>query len=388
MNQISGLSNFIKDPSRWISDGERIGLLSHQAAIDEGFHNILDVLKAGGVNPVALFGPEHGYQTGAQDMISVSDESGQDSTPVFSLYGNTVESLEPSDSSLDLVDLVICDLRDVGSRYYTYIWTALIAATKVLQRKKRFIVLDYPAVLDGVTLEGTPQKPGFESFVGFKPVPVRHGMTLGEILNMFLPEDLKSGFTVVPCLGWERNMLLSKTSLPFNWPSPNMPSFATALVYPGMCLIEATTLSEGRGTTRPFEAIGAEGLNTTALIKELQFLEGITLREIGFTPAFHKYQGRLCNGIMLHVKDPISFKPFHAGLAIIAAVKKVSPEVFEWRRKPYEFVMDIPAIDLLTGSDEFRNAVDLNIEPQDAYSMLGKIPVEFIEKRKEFLLYP
>ncbi|MBU1220903.1 DUF1343 domain-containing protein [Myxococcota bacterium] len=387
MNQISGLTNFIKEPSKWISGGERIGLLSHQAAIDERFHNILDVLKSGGINPVALFGPEHGFSTGAQDMISVSDESGNEATPVFSLYGNTIESLEPTDTALDLVDLVICDLRDVGSRYYTYIWTALIAATKVLRLKKRFIVLDYPAVLDGITLEGTPQKTGFESFVGFKPVPVRHGMTLGEILNMFLPEDLKSGFTVVPCTGWKRTMLLSQTSFPFNWPSPNMPSFNTALVYPGMCLIEATTLSEGRGTTRPFEVIGAECLDATAIIKELHFLEGVTLREVGFTPAFHKYSGRFCNGIMLHVTDPVRFKPFHTGLAIIAAIKKVNPEIFEWRRKPYEFVMDIPAIDLLTGSDEFRKAVDSNIHPVDAWGMLTDIPDDFIEKRKEFLIY-
>ncbi|MBN2725209.1 MAG: DUF1343 domain-containing protein [Deltaproteobacteria bacterium] len=389
----TGLDLLQGNVSSYFKKGERLGLLSHQVAVTQDFKSILEVFRESEVT--ALFGPEHGFSEAVQDMISVDDsltrsplcpEISSTSIPVFSLYGKSADSFTPSEDSLKLIDTMVCDFRDVGARYYTYVWTALIAAEKVLSSGRRFIVLDSPNPLGGRKIEGTPQEKGYESFVGWKSLPVMHSLTIGEILTMFIPERLKKNFEVVKIKNWERHMSFPDYSDSWIPPSPNMPSFTTAVVYPGMCLLEATGISEGRGTTRPFEVFGAPGLDTYSLKKQLDWLPGVYLREISFTPAFQKHSGELCKGLWVHVTDVEKFQPYHSGLSILAALKKVYPG-FRWRDKPYEFVEDIPAIDLLTGTSGIRKAIDSEISPESVFYMCREINQDMLRKLEDARLY-
>ena len=260
----------------------KVGLLAHPASVDAQLRPALAVLEEAGVEVVRLFGPEHGFAGQAQDMIGVegAQHGGRD---VVSLYGHDEASLSPRPADLDGLWAVIIDLQDVGSRYYTYVWTAALMLKAAAKAGLRTIALDRPNPLGGVALEGTPQREGHLSFVGLYPVPVRHGMTLGEILRMVrevegLDED---ALTVVPVDGWDRSATFEATGLPWVLPSPNMPTLDTAVVYPGGCLLEGTALSEGRGTTRPFELFGAPGLDGSRLASSLT-IPGATLRPLTF----------------------------------------------------------------------------------------------------------
>ncbi len=284
--------------------------------------------------------------------------------PILSLYGDAESSLTPLPAAFAGLDLLLIDLQDVGSRYYTYAATAVWAAEAALAAGCEVWVLDRPNPLGGEVVEGNLPEPGYDSFVGAFKTPVRHGLTLGELV---LLEARRRGrgswegrFTVWEMSGWRRAMSWEETGLPWIAPSPNMPTTLTAQVYPGGCLVEATELSEGRGTTRPFQLTGAPELDPVALADRLNALAlpGVAFLPTYFRPQFQKQAGKVCGGVELVVTDPRRFRSYRAGVELLAAAKAVGPEVFAWRTAPYEFVADRPAIDLLTRSPACREALE------------------------------
>nr|MBA3542706.1 DUF1343 domain-containing protein [Deltaproteobacteria bacterium] len=328
--------------------GRRIGLLCNPTAVDQQLHHAIELLSARReLRLVSLFGPEHGVRGDAQDMISVDDaRDARSGLPVHSLYGHTAESLTPTAAMLDEVDVVIYDVQDIGSRYYTFVWTMVLAMRACAKAGKMFCVLDRPNPIGGVQIEGPSIAAGFESFVGLVSCPNRHGMTAGEIARWrHAVEKLDLELTVLTMRGWERDMWFEHTGLPWVMPSPNMPTVDTALVYPGMCLVEGTELSEARGTTRPFELCGAPFLDGHRLAADLtaMTLPGVTFRPATYTPMFHKFAREACGGVQLHVTNANEFRPYRTGIAVLKAAHDQAPDKFRWREKAYEFVDQIPA---------------------------------------------
>ena len=340
--------------------GQRVALLTHQASVDSRYaHAVALVRGLRGVKVDRLLAPEHGLWGAPQDHVWI-DGTRDPGTglPVWSLYG---ARREPSPAMLRGIDTVVVDLQDVGSRYYTFIWTMALAMRACARSGVRVVVLDRPNPLGGALLEGNVADPAFASFVGLYPLAIRHGMTIGELAG-YLDERHAIGcrLTVVPMRGWRRAMAWEDTGLPWVPPSPNMPTLDTVLVYPGGCLIEGTNLSEGRGTTRPFEWIGAPYLDAQRYADALESLRlpGVRFRPARFQPTFHKWAGRLCDGVQVHVTDARRFKPFLTGLAEIAVARRLAPRGFAWRRPPYEFEKRRMPIDILCGTDAIRKAIE------------------------------
>ena len=355
-----GLERLLENPNLGAA---RVGLIANPTAIDHGLNHAIDLLhEHPDVNLVKLFGPEHGIRATAQDMLQVGhSQDPKTGLPEVSLYGTTFESLTPSAEDLEGVDVVIFDIQDVGSRYYTYAATMALAMGACGKLGIKVIVLDRPNPIGGSAVEGGGLTPGFENFCALYPVPQRHGMTVGELALLYQARfDVKCELEVIACEGWQRSQYYDETDLPWVMPSPNMPTLDTAIVYPGTCLLEGTKLSEARGTTRPFELLGAPYIDGYALRDELAKLNlpGIGFRPVHFEPTFHKYAGQNCGGIQLHVQDRAAFRAYETGLAIIWAIKQLYPNDFTWRDDTYEFRSDMPAIDLLTGFADVREAID------------------------------
>lgn len=350
----------------------RIGLLAHAASVNKNLVHAVDVLLQKKFALTALFGPEHGLWATAQDMIAVGQaRDARTGLPVVSLYGDSFESLTPTAQDLGEVDVLICDLQDVGSRYYTYACTAALCLKACARDGKKLVVLDRPNPLSGVVVEGPGLQPGFESFVGLFSVPVRHGMTLAELVLLYAQqEELEDFLEIVPMKGWKRSMTFDQTGLPWVLPSPNMPTLETAFVYPGMCLIEATEISEGRGTTRPFELVGAPFIDAHELSKALTALKlpGVVFRPVYFHPTYQKHAGKDCGGVQLHVTNRKMFQSYLTGVAVLKTIHDLYPNDFKWREKPYEFVTEIAAIDLLSGDGRLRQ----QIENKESFQMIRK----------------
>ena len=386
----TGLDAVVADPSRLL--GKRVGLVANQASVTSSFVPALDALRAAGVDVRVVFGPEHGYFGAAQDMIPVSGEG--TAAPVVSLYGKTFEDLRPRPEQLAGLDAVVCDLPDVGSRYYTFVWTTALVEEACAPLGIEVFVLDRPNPLGGIEVEGNLQETPLLSFVGLHSVPARHGMTPGEIARWVNVErGLGCALTVVPLSldGESRPAPRSRVGDVPAWvlPSPNMPTRQTALVYPGMCLLEGVNLSEGRGTTRPFETVGAPWIDAdeaSAMANGLA-LPGVVFRPHVFRPTFHKHAGETCGGVMLHVTDEASFHPFETGLRLVKALRDLDPSRFRWRTETYEYRDDVPAIDLLAGTARFRELVDAG-EPLDGW--IGTFPADvarFAPSRRRAMLY-
>ncbi len=342
--------------------GARIGLLCHPASVDRDLRHAAERLADAGAEVVRLFAPEHGATGGAQDMVPVDE--GRDPVtglPVVSLYGDTEDTLAPRPEHLEGLDALVVDLQDVGARYYTFAATAIRALAPCAAAGVRAIACDRPNPLGGNLVEGNTVEPAYRSFVGELPVPQRHGMTIGELVRFAARvRGIEADLEVVPCEGWHREEDFPATGLPWVLPSPNMPTPDTALVYPGTCLLEGTNLSEGRGTTRPFEIVGAPWLDPRALVAalEAEALPGVRFRPLVFVPTFHKHAGKPCGGIQLHVFDRRAFRPVLTGLAVVIAARRLAPERFAWRTEPYEFVSDRLAFDLLAGTGAWRQAIE------------------------------
>jgi uncharacterized protein YbbC (DUF1343 family) len=365
--------------------GARVGLLAHAASVDADLRPSDELLRGVGAELGALFGPEHGFAGHAQDMKSVAGGTHR-GVPVHSLYGERFEDLSPRPEWLAGLSAVVIDLQDVGSRYYTFVWSAALMLLACARAGVRCIVLDRPNPLGGDLLEGRPQRPGYRSFVGLYDVPVRHGMSLGELLRMVQAHEglAPEALYVVDMLGYTRALAFGETGLPWVLPSPNMPTPDTALVYPGGCLLEGTNLSEGRGTTRPFELWGAPFVDGERLAREV-VIEGARLRPLSYEPTFHKHARAACGGVQVHVTCAHSFRPYAAYLRLIAAVARMHPE-FAFRTEEYEYVSDRPAMDLLTGGAEYRQAVLAGQVPDALIGWLSDAG-DFGERRRPFLRY-
>jgi uncharacterized protein YbbC (DUF1343 family) len=324
-------------------------------------------------------------------MVSVGDALDSDTgLPVVSLYGKDQGSLRPIPSTLEDLDVLVCDLQDVGSRYYTYVWTALLCLEACSALGVEVLLCDRPNPLGGVEIEGGRILPGFESFVGLHDVPTRHGLTIGELVGLAAAErGAGECLRIVRMTGWNREMDFEATGRPWVMPSPNMPTLDTAFVYPGMCLVEATSMSEGRGTTRPFELFGAPGIPPAALARHMEALSlpGVRFRATWFRPAFQKHAGNDCGGVQLHVTDRRIFKPLRTALSLLEAVRRIAPEAMSWREAPYEFVSDVPAIDLLAGSTALREALASGGGVEDVLALWDSEAAAFDERRAPHLLY-
>ncbi|RLE25511.1 MAG: DUF1343 domain-containing protein [Acidobacteria bacterium] len=360
MPVITGLEVFISDPAP--IKGRRWGLLANHAAVTCDLEPARSALIRPCGSPALLFAPEHGLEGIAQDMEGVGNASDPlTGVPIRSLYGDDATSLSPSAEDFLEIDAVVVDVPDIGSRYYTFAASMdglMAVCTRV---GVEVIVLDRPNPLGGTRREGGLVQPGFESFVSQLPTPIRHGLTLGEIA-LLLHRERYPGLelTVIRCRGWQRSQAFEATGLPWVPPSPNMPTLDTALLYPGLCLVEATTLSEGRGTTRPFHLVGAPWVDAQRLIERLRALNlpGVGFRTTQFRPEFQKHAHQVCSGVELHITDSEALEPLGLGLHLLKAMHDLHPQDFSWRSQPYEFVSDVPALDLLTGSAEARELIE------------------------------
>jgi uncharacterized protein YbbC (DUF1343 family) len=372
--------------------GLRVGLVANPAAVDASLRHAADLLAdAPQVRLGSLFGPEHGFGGEAQDLIGVGDAlHPRYRCPVYSLYGDHVDSLRPRPEALRGLDLLVIDLPDIGSRYYTFQATMLFCLDAAGASDLPVIVLDRPNPLNGVTVEGPTIQPGYESFVGPHPIPTRHGLTLGELAHLYAAErEIRVALHVIRCEGWRREHYFDETFLPWVLPSPNMPTLETAIVYPGQCLVEGTNLSEGRGTTRPFELCGAPWVNADRVANRLAAdqLPGVTFRPVTFRPTFHKFAGQLCGGVQLHVTERVAFRPVRTSLALLAAFRAEGTAHFRWRTEPYEFVEDVPAIDLLFGGSRERLAIQAGLPADQISRPWAEDEAAFKARREPFLLY-
>lgn len=385
----TGLARLVSEGFRPLV-GKRVGLVCNATSVDAELRHAIDLLSAK-LQIAALFGPEHGVRGDAQDMVGVGAAVDRATgLRVHSLYGKTEASLAPTPGMLNDIDVVVFDIQDVGSRYYTFVWTMVLAMRACANAGKAFVVLDRPNPIGGAWVEGPGIEPGFESFVGLVSCANRHGMTPGEIARWrHGVEKLDLELAVISMRGWRRDMWFEHTGLPWVLPSPNMPTVDTALVYPGMCLIEGTELSEGRGTTRPFEIVGAPHVDGQQLRADLEAmaLPGVRFRPLTFTPQFQKHAGVACEGVQLHVTDAAAFRPYRTGVAVIKAIHDQAPERFRWRTKPYEFVDNVPAIDLLAGTAALRVAIEAGAALDDMARDWPSAEAAFLEARSEYLLY-
>jgi len=372
--------------------GARIGICCNHTAVTRDLVHILSAVQRSGLGVTRMFAPEHGVDALAQDMITVEDEG--DRLPVVSLYGDSAESLRPDPSLLEDLDVMLFDIQDIGSRYYTYQATLGFIMEVAATTGTKVIVLDRPNPIDGISVEGNIVNDGFESFVSAYPLAVRHGMTMGELGRFFRDDQgIDCDLEIVRCEGWQRDQWLDDTDLPWVFPSPNMPTLECAGIYPGMCLIEGTNLSEGRGTTRPFHLVGAPWMDRKLFTEyckkgaEEAQLRGIGFREASFEPRFQKHAEKPCHGTEIFVSDRYAMEPYLLGLVVLEAALRAAPDDFRWRTETYEFVDEPIAIDLLTGSAEVRVGLESRMRPRELQEGWAEQREEWMERRAPSLLY-
>jgi uncharacterized protein YbbC (DUF1343 family) len=369
-----------------------VGLICNPTAVDSRLRHAADLLHdLPGVRLAALFGPEHGVRGDAQYMVAVGGERDPATgVPIVSLYGREAGSLAPTPEHLAGLDVLCFDIQDVGSRYYTYQATMLLCMEAAARAGLAFVVLDRPNPIGGLAVEGPGLHPGYQSFCGLHDLAPRHGLTVGELALLFRAERrLDLDLTVVECDGWRRGQGFRATGLPWIFPSPNMPTPETALVYPGMCLLEGTNLSEGRGTTRPFELFGAPWLDGPGLARALsaERLPGVAFRPVSFVPTWDKHAGVRCHGVELQVTDAEAFRPFLTGLACVGHARAQRPAAFAWRTAPYEFVTEVPAFDLLCGSARERAGLEAELPLGQLARAWRPEERAFARRRRPFLRY-
>lgn len=368
----------------------RLGLLANQASLDSRCATAKTVLSE--VLPgrlKALFGPQHGFSGEDQDnMIETGHSRDRElRLPVFSLYS---EVREPSPDMLDLIDGLVVDLQDVGTRVYTFASTLLGCMKAASRSGKAVIVLDRPNPLGGREVEGNLLKPELYSFVGPCRLPMRHGLTLGELARLFQRVfALDCDLHIVPMNGWRRSMLWLDTGLRWMMPSPNMPVPETALVYPGQVLWEGTNVSEGRGTCRPFECFGAPFVEPAGVRNMLrpEDTAGCHLQPISFRPTFHKWQGELCRGFFIHITNPFTFRPYRLSLSLLSAIVALHGSSFTWKEPPYEYEYNKPPIDLILGDSSLRENIERSASLDSLQVLWEKELDEYLEWREPFLLY-
>ncbi|PTM54805.1 exo-beta-N-acetylmuramidase NamZ family protein [Desmospora activa] len=383
----TGLEILLENPDRY--KGKRVGLIANPTAMTTGYDHALDAMLEKGIQVTHVYGPEHGVRgTEQAGDVPGSYEDPRTGLPFVNLYGKQPQEMVALFAE---VDVLIFDIQDVGSRFYTYIYTMAYAMEAAALADKPFIVLDRPNPIGGDKVEGPVLDPAYRSFVGLFPIPQRHGMTVGELAYLFNEEFLpQSGaqsvdLQVIQMKGWKRGSHYQDTGLPWVLPSPNMPTLETALVYPGTGMIEGTNLSEGRGTTRPFELVGAPYIKGWELTEALnqQNLPGVSFREAYFNPTFSKYQGENVGGVQLHIEDPKTFDPILTGLTIMQETKRLYPKEFQWRQDADSSYW----IDKLTGSERVRTEIDRGTFARKIVEQWEAELNQFKKLRQQYLLY-
>ncbi len=372
-------------------NGARVGLVVHPASVNSSFEHAVDCCASSNRFKLkALFGPQHGIRGETQDnMIEWAGfKDGKTGLPVYSLYS---DQRKPVPEMLKNIDVMLIDMQDVGARYYTFIWTMELCMQACHELGKSVVILDRPNPLGGNLTEGTVLDMEFTSFVGLRPLPVRHGMTIAEIA-CYIKDTFYSSLDlhVIPMKGWERKTWYDQTRLPWIIPSPNMPTLDTAIVYPGMCLLEGTELSEGRGTTRPFELFGAPFIDPEVLVKRLMTLNlpGVAFRPVYFQPTFQKFADELCGGAQIHIINRKKYKSFKTGVAVIKTVYDLYNSEFEWKNPPYEYEEKKMPLDILAGTDRLRNDIEAGEKINHMEDWWKQECLEFGKNvRKKYLIY-
>jgi uncharacterized protein YbbC (DUF1343 family) len=371
-------------------NGQRVGVLANPASIDHDFRHVVDLLShSNRYKLAAIFGPQHGYRSDLQDnMIETPHaKDRRRNVPIFSLYS---ETREPTKEMLDLIDVLVIDLQDVGARIYTFIYTMANCLRAAARHGLPVIVCDRPNPIGGGQVEGPTLDPGFESFVGQFRMPMRHGMTVAELARLFNEHHgINAALEVFPMEGWTRDVYWDATELPWVMPSPNMPTLDTAIVYPGTVLYEGTMLSEGRGTTRPFELIGAPWLDGDQLAERMNKvgLKGAHFRSVTFEPTFQKHARVTCGGCQIHVTSGKDFLPVKAGVSLLRECFRLAPDRFAWRDPPYEYEHDKMPIDILAGSPALRKQIEEQTPLEEIVASWRPGVAEFAEIRRNYLLY-
>jgi uncharacterized protein YbbC (DUF1343 family) len=371
-------------------DGARVGVVCNPASVDRTLQHVADRLAA---HPTArltaIFGPQHGFRSDVQDNMIETRHAHDEirRVPVYSLYS---ETREPTDEMLRNLDVLVIDLQDVGVRIYTYIYTMANCLKAARRHGLTVIVCDRPNPIGGVQVEGMVLEPGFESFVGMYPIPMRHGMTIGEIARLFNEHfAIGADLEVMPMDGWRRDMYFDATGLTWIISSPNIPTFDTTTVYPGGVLFEGTNVSEGRGTTRPFELLGAPWVVAERFAEAMnrRGLPGVSFRPALFEPTFHKHARQACAGCQVHMTDRWTFRPVETGVALIDAFRAAAPDQFAWKSPPYEYEHDKMPIDCLAGSSLLREQIDAGVPAREIARSWEPALAEFVKTREKFLIY-
>jgi uncharacterized protein YbbC (DUF1343 family) len=370
--------------------GLRVGVLCNHASVDRSFVNVLDrIVAADGVTLAAIFGPQHGFRSDVQDNM-IETPHGDDSTrrvPVYSLYS---ETREPTDEMLRGLDVLVVDLQDIGARIYTYIYTVANCLKACGRHRIPVVICDRPNPINGTDVEGETLRHGFESFVGLFPIPMRHGLTMGEIAMLFNDAfGLGAELDVVRMEGWRRGMYADTAGTPWVMPSPNMPTLDSAVAYPGTVLFEGTMLSEGRGTTRPFELVGAPWIDAERFAREMNALQlpGAIFRPAVFEPTFQKHAKKACGGCQIHVTDRDAFRPVMTGVALIAMFRRLDETRFAWRQPPYEYEKEKLPFDILAGSDTLRQQIEKGMTATAIAESWHEDEAAFRTLREKYLLY-
>jgi uncharacterized protein YbbC (DUF1343 family) len=370
--------------------GQRVGVVSNPASLDNAFGHIVDRVAARPrVRLTAIFGPQHGFRSDVQENMIETDHARDERrrVPVYSLYS---ETRQPTAEMLQDIDVLVIDLQDVGTRIYTYIYTLANCLMAAKQHGVRVVVCDRPNPIGGRQVEGPMLVPGFESFVGMYPIPMRHGMTIGELARYFNDEQrVGADLEVVAMEGWRRAMYYDDTQLPWVLPSPNLPTLDSAIVYPGTVLFEGTSVSEGRGTTRPFELVGDAGVIAETFAQTMNglALPGVFFRPAVFEPTFHKHARQACGGCQIHVTDRIAFEPVLTGVALTAAFRNANPGGFQWRRPPYEYEAIKLPFDILAGSSQLREQIEGGVPLADIRASWRAGVNDFLQIRAKYCLY-
>jgi uncharacterized protein YbbC (DUF1343 family) len=386
---ITGLEHMLDTPPKWASKA-RLGLLCNPASVDRRCRHARALMEKSFPGRLrALYAPQHGFFAEKQDnMIESANMVDPDlGLQVFSLYGRT---RIPDRGMFDPIDVLLVDLQDVGTRVYTFIYTMSHCMDAARKYNRKIVVLDRPNPINGVDIEGNCLDPEFASFVGRYPIPMRHGLTIGELAGMFNDAfAIGCDLEVVPLLNWKRAMYFKDTGLPWIAPSPNLPTPAAAVVYPGQVIWEGTNISEGRGTTLPFEIFGAPFINTQELLGEIarEPVHGAVLRPVSFEPTAGKWQGERCNGFQIHVTDAGRYRPFETSLRLLRAIMHLYPDDFKWKKPPYEYEFEKLPIDLILGDRRIRQGLEKGAAIADLRSQWQAELDGYTQRSRSFHLY-
>ena len=384
-----GLEKLLEAPPASLKNA-RVGLVCNQASVDHSFQHAADILYARPeINLRALFGPQHGIRGDVQDnMIETEHTIDRDTgLPIHSLYS---ETREPTEAMLADVDVLIFDMQDVGCRIYTFAYTMANCMMAARKFGKKIIVCDRPNPINGKQVEGNVLEPEQASFVGFYALPTRHGMTLGELALMFNDSfGIGCDLEIVKMEGWRRDYWFDQTDAPWVFPSPNIPTLDSATVFPGAVHFEGTQISEGRGTTRPFELIGAPYIEPTEYAQALNNLKfpGVFFRSCIFRPTFQKHGGVSCGGVQTHVLDREAFEPVVTGIAMVKVAYDLYGSEFRWKEPPYEYVYDRNPFDVIAGTSSIREGVERGDSLDEIRSSWPERFHEFTRAREQYLLY-